>query len=187
MSMGAQSFRSLVGLVAAVARAWRIVAFLLVVASALAGCTTYGQIVAISARFDPQAAAYINATGKADIRGQAFVRRNDGKLLRAVGTDIQLIPRTAYADERMAAIYGNGNKQKPGVRVPEADPDYLAHMRQTVARSSGSFAFEDVADGEYYVVAMVHLPSDHSKIEFPIMERVTVTNGKSVYVVMRGY
>jgi hypothetical protein len=37
----------------------------------------------VNIAFDPAAAAVINVSGKASISGQAFVRRNNGKLLRA--------------------------------------------------------------------------------------------------------
>lgn len=141
----------------------------------------------MTASFDAQAAAFVNAPGRAKISGQAFVRQNNGKLLRAVGTDVFLVPRTAYADERIRAIYGNLKRQSPGVRVPDADPLYEQYMRKTVASSGGSFSFEQVADGEYYVIAMIHLPSDTSFLQFSILERVNIEDGRSVRLVMRGY
>ena len=44
-----------------------------------------------------------------------------------------------------------------------------------------------MADGEYYVIAMIHLPSDYGFYQFPIVERVSVEGGRSVRLVMRGY
>src|SRR5215217_1806991 len=162
-----------------------------VVAMALAmmlgGCSTVRTPVVLTSAFDPRAAAFVHETGRAKVSGQAFVRRNTGKLLRAVGTDIYLIPRTPYADVRMAAIYGDGKQQQWGVRMPGADPLFEEHMRKTIASSGGSFSFDRVADGEYYIVAMIHMPSDYTYREFPIVERVKVEHGRSVRVVMRGY
>lgn len=159
-----------------------VTAFLCV---ALVGCASVGT-PPMTQRFDPAAAAFINSPGKASISGQAFVRQDDGKVLRALGTDIYLIPRTPYADERVAAIYGAGDKQKWGARVPDADPGYEQSMRKTVASSGGSFRFDHVADGNYYVVAMIFQPGGVA-FEFPILERVTVKDGQSVRIVMRGY
>jgi len=161
-------------------------ATILVIAAGLSGCASMGGPVVLAQRFDPAAAAFINLEGHASISGQAFVRQTNGKLLRAVGTDVFLIPRTAYADERIAAIYGEGDKQK-WARVPDADPLYEQYMRKTVASSGGSFRFERVPDGAYYVVAMIFLPGEFVSAEFPILERVTVSGGRSVRVVMRGY
>lgn len=166
---------------------WCRAAAIVLLAGMLSGCASMGKPVVLNASFDPAAAAVVNAPGKASVSGQAFVRQNNGRLLRAVGTDIYLIPRTAYSDERIAALYGDGKQLRWGANVPEADPLFEHYMRKTVASSGGSFKFDRVADGEYYIVAMIHLPSDHVFRQFPIMERVIVTGGKSVRVVMRGY
>ena len=162
-------------------------AALLVIIAMVSGCVATRAPVVLTTSFDAQAASFINASGRAKVSGQAFVRLNSGKLLRATGTDVHLIPRTTYADERIAAIYGERNQQISGVRMPDGDPLYEQYMRKTVASSGGSFSFDRVADGEYYIVAMIHLPSDYAFRQFPILERVTVTGGRSVRVVMRGY
>lgn len=106
---------------------------------------------------------------------------------RAVGTDVFLIPRTPYADKRIAAIYGDGKQPQWGVHLPDADPLFEQYMRKTVASSGGSFSFDHVADGGYYVVAMIHAPSEVAFLQFPIVEQVDVEDGRSVRVVMRGY
>lgn len=146
-----------------------------------AGAVACRAPLVLTTSFDPQTASFINASG------QAFVRQNNGKLLRATGTDVVLIPRTPYAEERIAALYGNKNQLRWGVRMPDPDPLYEQYMRRTVASSGGFFSFDRVADGEYYIVAMIHLPSEYSFWQFPILERVNVVGGRSVRVVMRGY
>ena len=60
-------------------------------------------------------------------------------------------------------------------------------MRKTVASSGGSFSFDRVADGGYYVVAMIHVPSEVAFLQFPIIEKIDVEGGRSVLLVMRGY
>lgn len=162
-------------------------AAMLLVACCLSGCASFGKPMVVTQVFDPKAAAFLNREGKASISGQAFVRQPDGKVWRALGTDVYLVPRTAYADERFAAIYGTGDTQRWGPRVPEADPRYEQAMRKTVATSGGSFRFDRVADGNYFVMAMIFMPGEYSGTEFPIIERVTVKDGRSVRIVMRGY
>jgi len=163
-----------------------VAGMMLIVVMSLAACASVGTPAA-RRRFDPGAAAFINIEGRASISGQAVVRETNGKLLRAVGTDIFLIPRTAYSEERVAALYGEGDKLKWGARVPDAEPLYKQYQRKTVASSAGSFRFDHVADGSYFIVAMIFLPGEYVANEFPILERVTVANGKSVRVIMRGY
>lgn len=160
----------------------------LVLCALVTACATTREPIVLTTSFDPQAAAFINLTGRAKVSGQAFVRQNSGKLLRAVGTDVFLVPRTAYADERIAAIYrGRKFALWGGAQMPDADPRYGQHMRTTIASSGGSFSFDRVADGEYYVIAMIHLPSEIMFLQFPIVEKVHVQNGRSIRLVMRGY
>lgn len=161
-------------------------ATVLVLVAVISGCAAT-RVPVLTATFDAHAAAIINAEGRAKVSGQAFVRRNNGKLLRAVGTDVFLIPRTAYTDERISAIYGEGKQPAASVQMPDADPLYEQYMRKTVASSGGSFSFDRVADGQYYVIAMIHLPSEVLFLQFPIIERVSIEGGRSVRLVMRGY
>jgi hypothetical protein len=162
-------------------------AAVLVLIVVVSGCVATRAPVVLTTSFDAQAAAFIYTSGRAKVSGQAFVRPNSGKLLRAVGTDVFLIPRTAYADERIAAIYGDGKRPAGGTSVPDADPLYEQYMRKTIASSGGSFSFDHVADGDYFVVAMIHVPNDIMFMQFPIIERVSVRGGKSIRLVMRGY
>src|SRR6218665_568187 len=104
----------------------------MVVVAGLGGCAAMGSRAGLTQSFDPGAAAIIKQEGKASISGQAFVRRSNGKLLRAVGTDVFLIPRNAYADERIAVLYGEGNTLRAGAKVPESDPLFEQYMRKTV-------------------------------------------------------
>lgn len=159
----------------------RVFAVLLMLAAA--GCASMGSRVPLTARFDAKDAAYVFAEGKAHVRGQAFVRRNSGKLLRATGTDVYLIARTAYAQEQVARIF----RGKQALGLPRGEPLFNQYSRTTIASSGGSFDFEGVADGDYYVIAMIHMPSDYTFTQFAIMEEVSVRNGKSVKLVMRGY
>jgi len=162
-------------------------AAIVVLIAVISGCVATRAPMVLTTSFDAQAAAFINSSGRAKVSGQAFVRQNNGKVLRATGTDVFLIPRTAYADERIAAIYGDAKGRVRGGPIFEDDPLYKQYMRKTIASSGGSFSFDHVADGEYYVIAMIHLPNDIMFFEFPILERVSVQGGRNVRLVMRGY
>jgi len=164
----------------------RIGALVLAVTAAMMLCVPPSSSAQLPA-FDAGAAEFINTVGKAHISGQAFVRQTNGRLLRAIGTDVFLIPKTAYADARMSALYGSGKKLQWGTHLPPEDPLYKKYVRKTVATSGGSFSFDHVADGDYFVVAMIFQPGEFVSFQFPIMERVSVRHGESVRVVMRGY
>lgn len=153
----------------------------------LAGCVGAARTVRLDVAFDPVEAARIHETGRAKVSGEAFARLLNGKILRAVGSDVYLIPRTAYADAWFQGQFGPKKAAFRGVNFENRDPRYADHMRHTIASSGGRFTFEGVPNGEYYIFTQIPMPSDYIFYQFAVMERVVVNGGKSVRVVMRGY
>lgn len=165
----------------------KLLAALVVAVASLAGCSS----VTLNSTFDPNAAAYINAQGKATITGQAFLRRNDGMVVYGAGSTVRLIPRTAYSDARIAAMFKNG-KMAPAdpfmgteLAVKNEDPQFEAYTRKTVANGEGRFTFESVPDGQYYITAPVIWMVEYSQ-GGTLLATVTIANGASVEVIMNG-
>jgi hypothetical protein len=153
----------------------------------LASCST----VNVNSTFDPTAAAYITTQGKATITGQAFLRRNDGVVVYGAGSTVKLIPKTAYSDARIAAMF-KGAKVAPAdvitgteVTVKNEDPQFAQYTRTTVANGEGRFTFPNVADGTYYVTApviwMVEVPQGGT-----LLGTVTVSGGSNADIIMNG-
>lgn len=159
-----------------------------VLCAVLAACTT----ARLTTTFDPAEAAYINETGNGMIQGQAFLRRNDGMVVYAAGSEVQLIPATRYAQERMNAIYqGRRYVSVLGSKKFENDdPRYYGYTRKTVANGEGRFEFKDVAPGRYFVMTSVFWTPNPNAI-IPegggLMHEVTVTgDGKPINIIMSG-
>lgn len=153
------------------------------VAVLLAGCASVGTL---TTSFDANQAAIINQQGKGSITGQAFLRRNDGVVVYAAGSEVGLIPKTAYADERMNQIYGGGKYTAFGKTFKNTDPAYETFIRKTVADGEGKFTFANVADGQYYLTTVVQWMAGNWPQGGALMERVTVVDGKPVNVIMTG-
>ena len=150
-------------------------------ALALAACQSAGNDPAPSqtVAFDAKAAAFINKKGAVTIKGHAFLRRKDGVTVDAAGEIVRLIPATHYAEERFHRLY-QGKKFAGGVFAPHqdpADPEYARLLRQTVAESNGTFTFENVSAGRYFIATQ--LQYQHSSKYFQdggaFYEEVTVT------------
>ena len=108
--------------------------------------------------FDATKATYINNSGRNSITGEAFRKRNDGLLVTCAGEEVSLFPVTEYAMQRVTHIYGSVNGGRTNnifVNAGSADPQYLKYIRTTRCDSDGQFAFNGVADGDYYVVTTV--------------------------------
>ncbi len=123
-------------------------------ATLLGACQTTVQV---QSRFDPKPAEAALLAGTNTIKGSAFMRKKSGTVVPAAGEVVYLIPATPYADERFAKLFPRG-KLNPatGARATEqTDPDYARLMRTTKANKTGSFEFENVKPGSWYVSTRV--------------------------------
>jgi hypothetical protein len=114
------------------------------------------RVVENPVAFDAVEASFIQKAGKATIDGHAFVTNGTGGVVNAAGQTVRLIPATAYARQRMAAIYG-ASKSIPARSMPrpDSDPEYIRFTRETKSESNGKFSFDKVAAGEYFIVSQM--------------------------------
>jgi len=155
------------------------------VAGILCGCVA--KDVQIETAFDPAAAAFIKAEGSATIEGHAFLKRWDGRAIHAVGEHAWLVPVTPYSEERFRKLYGD-RKLMPAVlqnRVGNPDPQFMEYVRRTKTESDGTFRFEKVAPGAYFLVTTVTYREKHEDM-LPqggsVYERVTVKGDEKAII-----
>jgi hypothetical protein len=153
----------------------------------LAAC----QTVTPTTTFNEAEASTILKDGTGAIEGSLFLRGYRGRIVRGAGEEVELIPVTAYSEERINIIYGR-DKYRPILRVGRVarpDPLYDKYKRKTKADIKGNFAFEHVAPGDYFLTGSVTWP-DPDKL-FPgggfVYDRVTVKNNETVKVVLSGH
>ena len=164
----------------------------LISALCVGGCVSEAKI---ESKFDPKLAEFIKTEGTAIVEGHAFLKNWNGRAMHGVGEFAWLIPATPYAEERFKKIYPNPNvKLNPvaaQIRADTTDPLYTEYTRRTKAESDGSFRFEKVAPGSYFVVSSVVYKESRDDIFSQggsIYERVTVTGKetKIIRVVLNG-
>ena len=119
--------------------------------SALTAC----QTAAIRSRFDSVSAERALRKGTGRIDGQAFLRRDYGRLVTAAGERVFLIPATSYAVERFNSMFGGDMRSYFGNDVEEPPADYYRHRRETKVDMSGKFVFEDLSAGRYIVATRI--------------------------------
>jgi hypothetical protein len=119
------------------------------------------RIVEITTPFDTAHAKRLLAPGRNTLHGSALLRQQGGRVVTCAGTPVILIPATAYARERMQAYYGSqvhGATPNEGivVRSPNADPAaWVRLQRSTLCDPQGYFTFQQVADGDFFVLVAV--------------------------------
>lgn len=136
----------------------RRIGFAFLLAAGLAGC----QTAQISKAFEPQAGGYVLKKGTGSIEGQAFLRRDYGRLVTAAGERVFLIPATGYAVERFSAMFGGDMRSYYGTPVEEPPPEYYRLRRETKVDMTGKFVFADVAPGRYIVATRIFWTEPHS-------------------------
>jgi hypothetical protein len=159
-------------------------------AAAAAACVPMPQQrpVTISSQFDRESARLLMEKGPNSIKGSALIRQNGGGVVTCAGGEVDLVPGTAYAEERVSAVYGNNQRgYTPAFmapKLPAEASDYSLLMLRTRCDAQGSFKFENVANGLFYVVTMITWHVGNSSQGGYLMERVRVDNGQVVELVL---
>lgn len=156
----------------------------------LAGCA--GGPVTLQSRFDPAEVAWFSARGTNTIEGSAIVRSYNGTVKTCAALPVMLFPVTAYARERMAHLYGSeteGFNLLVGGRPADFandDPRYQAAVKTTRCDAHGRFAFSELPDGDYYVVATVTWRERAMGMDEggSLMQRVHVSTGETKDVLL---
>jgi hypothetical protein len=127
---------------------------ILLVASAV-GCSGACRTANIGTGFDAREAAFIHAKGTGRIDGQAFLRRDYGRVVTAAGERVFLIPATSYTVARFGAMFGGDMRAYWGNEVEEPPADYYQYRREAKIDMRGRFVFEGLAPGRYIVATRV--------------------------------
>jgi hypothetical protein len=165
-------------------------AWIAAAAAALAGCAA--TPVALQNRFDPAEIAWFSARGTNAISGTAILRTTQGGIKSCAALAVTLFPVSAYARERMRHLYGGDdegfNPLVGGIPADFAstDPRYEASAKSTRCDAHGRFWFNELADGDYYLVATVTWRERSYAIEQGgyLMRHVHVSTGETKDVLL---
>jgi hypothetical protein len=124
----------------------------LIVSAAVAGCQS---TVVVEQAFDAKAAEYVLKAGTGRIEGQAFMRRDYGRLVTAAGERVFLLPATSYVVERFDRMFGGDRRAYFGASVENTPPDYYRYRRETKVDMNGRFQFENLSPGRYLLATRV--------------------------------
>ncbi|WP_036767974.1 hypothetical protein [Persephonella sp. KM09-Lau-8] len=154
------------------------------------------QTIHIKSPFDPNEVNWFYKKGKNTITGQAFLRTRSGEVRTCAGYEVSLIPFSKYAEERMKAFYGNSQKGFFNIQnlffkqiefVPDS-PEYLKTKKTTICDANGRFKFENLPDGEYFIVTRVIWEVPSYSGSYPVggylMQRVKLKGGETKEIIL---
>lgn len=122
----------------------------------LSGCQTTEQ--APISTFNPSEAAFARSKGAASVKGQLFLRRNDGVVVYGAGSDVTLIPKVSHTEQAVTVGFAGQklrNEHSMFAKPLTFDPGLDPFVRRTKADGQGNFTFEAIPPGSYYVIGKV--------------------------------
>ena len=155
----------------------------------LAGCASNLRTVQLQQDFDVEAARRLAQPGINIVEGSALIRQQDGDVVTCAGLPVLLVPKTAYSEERMYALYGNTVKGFMSVDQTEIafmpdHPGYSQHIKSVLCDAQGYFKFDDVADGDFYLVSKIVWQAGKHPQGGSLMQAVGVRAGQTEKVVL---
>jgi len=165
--------------------------YMITAAVLVTGCATVPATeVPISAPFNKKDVAWFNSTGAGTLEGSAFLRTKGGAVKTCAGYDVQLLPYSAYAAERMRFIYGSDTSgylfgPRRAWKFTPDEPEFYKSLKKTVCDANGEFEFDRLPNGDYFVIAKVTWDIGNVVDEGgTMMGKVTIANGANEKVTL---
>lgn len=142
-------------------RKFSIILVIMICSVALSQAFAKDRVVNLKSAFSIAQASIINQQGNNTITGHGIKKTLKGEKTCA-GNDVVLIPATDYAQERLDMQYSgteNGfmtlGYLETEYKFVQDEPDYAKYQRRTTCGADGSFAFDHVADGDYFITTKI--------------------------------
>jgi len=133
--------------------------------------------------------------GSSTIIGSAKFKPKEGEVRFGDTFGIELMPISAYTDERLKLIY---NSNESGVvyisgTIPKFIPDPVGYhkTRKVTCDKNGNFEFKNLPNGTYYVIAFMIWDEINESISIKngggIMKRITLKENEDVTIEMSNF
>ena len=143
--------------------------------------------------FDRREVRWFESFGDNVIQGEARLSTKAGEI-RTCGSEsdtVTLVPVSKYGRERMIITFGNdesGFRSRPS-ELAIADPLYLKTVKETGCDDAGRFLFENLPDGDYFIISSVTWTVYTASEKAPtqggnLMKRVRVRGGEVAKVLL---
>lgn len=143
----------------------------------------------MQASFNPDEAAHIHQVGSASIEGTLSVPdRYDGTMLvPPPGSEIRVYPDTAFARERISALFGDRNVSWDPVDIIDDDRRFKALSRVGRTDETGHFRIDGLPAGTYFVVGTGFF-RDGARLQKSALlyQKATLAKGQALTVTLDG-
>jgi hypothetical protein len=164
-------------------------------AVALAACETTYESPRARSGFDPSDVAWAGKRGDNTIIGTAQLRAGDGVSRSCAALSVRLAPDSSYTRDRVERLYGDAEssfvtateaKEARAQAGADAGKAYEKSLKAARCDAQGRFAFKNLPDGTYYVMAPVVWRGKLGEVSEGgfFMQRVTVEGGETARLAM---
>lgn len=147
------------------------------------------------AKFDPDDVDWSKGQGANTIAGVAKLGAEGGKARTCASLPVRLAPDSSYTRQRISKLYGDRDEAFVDARRAQAlrakpdgavDNRYERSLKASVCDKQGRFAFRNLPDGAYYVLAPVVWKNKLGEVAEGgfFMKRVTVRGGETKQVTL---
>ena len=145
------------------------------------------DLIAVESKFDPDEISWVKKEGTAIVEGEAYIKLEDGSYKGCSGFSIELLPVSAYSDERIYKTYGSNKSGQILIKEnpPKFTPDHkLYHdlVIKSTCDSENRFSFSNVHPGDYYIMAFIIWNGTEGG---GVMKRVSLKDGSKLRAVLR--
>lgn len=149
--------------------------------------TSETPTITVTNPFDPAAVSWFKTKGGGSIKGVAKFKSKSGELRFGEEFGIELMPNCLYTEERLNHIYGNKNAGfvhvQDGIPKFTPDPEGYHETIKTMCNEDGTFTFENLPAGDYYVIAFMLW----DEIGGGIMQHVVLSDHESKEIEMTNF
>lgn len=140
--------------------------------------------------FVPSEAEWVKNEGTSKVDGEAYLKLKNGEYRGCAGFNIELLPASKYANERIFRTYGNNTQGQilMSENPPKFSPDikeYHEYLLKTKCDENNYFSFSNIPAGEYYVIAFIIWGDAPNLKGGGAMKNVHVGEGESRNVVLK--
>jgi len=113
-----------------------------------------------------------------------------GDVKFGAGNKVLLVPVTPYTTARTKLFLRAVDSKLANLLTPEADPRLQKYIRSVIADASGTFEFQNIPSGDYYVLCPIFWSVPNFTLSTidetggVAFAKVTVSDGETVKVVV---
>jgi len=137
------------------------------------------ETVQLISEFNVDSVKWVKIKGNSSVSGEVHLKLGDGAYKGCSGFNIELLPASKYANERILSTYGNTDQgqilmsQKPPKFIPDVK-EYHEYLIKSECDSNSKFSFNAVPSGEYYLIAFVIWGKEPNQQGGGVMKKISV-------------